>query len=123
MTKCLVREKGAPLEIISATKPGTIGQTEVAIRLKAIAINPADFKMIDQGHRATSWPLVPGLDGAGVVEATGNDVTSFTPGDRVLALFAPGDRGGSYQTLAFVQEKDVTRIPNAWSFEHASTLG
>lgn len=123
ISKCLVREKGAPLEIVSAPEPRTIGPTEVTIRLQAIAINPADFKMIDQGHRVTSWPFVPGLDGAGIVEATGNKVTTFAPGDRVIALFVPGDRGGSYQTLASVQEKDVTKIPSSWSFEDASTLG
>lgn len=123
MIKCLVREKRASLDIISATKPDNLKPSEVTIRLKAIAINPADFKMIDHGHRVTSWPFVPGLDGAGIVEAIGSDVTLYTPGDRVLALFEPGDRGGSYQTLATVQEQDVTWIPISWSFEDASTLG
>ncbi|KAK9317525.1 hypothetical protein V1524DRAFT_423220 [Lipomyces starkeyi] len=50
------------------------------IRLKAIAINPAVCKMIGQGHRVASWPLVPGLDGAGVVEAVGDNVKNFAFG-------------------------------------------
>ncbi|KAJ5175768.1 uncharacterized protein N7482_001645 [Penicillium canariense] len=79
--------------------------------------------MIDEGHRVTSWPFVPGLDGAGVVEQVGEGVLDFAAGDRVLALFTPGDRSGSYQEYAVVQEKDVAKIPARWSFEDASTLG
>lgn len=107
----------------TTTKPTILDPTEILIRLKAIAINPADCKMIDQGHRITSWPLVPGLDGAGIVEAVGTDVNDFGLGDRVLALFTPGNRGGSYQTFAVVQERTVAKIPTTWSFEDAATLG
>ncbi|KAK5993488.1 Dehydrogenase orsE [Cladobotryum mycophilum] len=121
-TKCLVWGKGSPLIATATTRPTTIEPTEVMIRIKAIAINPADCKMIDQGHRVTEWPFVPGLDGAGVVEAVGDKVNNFASGDRVTALFAPGDRGGSYQDLAVVQETRVAKIPTAWSFEDAATL-
>ena len=122
-TKYLVRGKGSPLVATTTAKPTIVEPTEVMIRLKAIAINPADCKMIDQGHRVTSWPLVPGLDGAGVVEAVGDDVKNFAFGDEVLALFAVGDRGGSYQNFAVVQEMMVAKKPKTWSFEDAATLG
>lgn len=119
----LVRQKGGSLEAILAPKPSVLQPTEVLIRVKAIAINPADHKMIDQGHRVTSWPLVPGLDGAGVVEQVGEEAGDFTVGDRVLALFTPGDRSGSYQEYAVLQGKDVAKFPAKWSMEEASTLG
>jgi len=93
------------------------------VRLKAIAINPADCKMIDQGLRITSWPLVPGMDGAGVVEAVGHDVTRVAAGDEVVAMFTPGDRGGSFQDLAVVSEMMVAKKPGTWSFEDAASLG
>ncbi|KAJ5224966.1 hypothetical protein N7468_006191 [Penicillium chermesinum] len=79
--------------------------------------------MIDQGHRFTSWPLVPGLDGAGVVDQVGAAVERFSPGDRVAALFAPGDRSASYQEFSVVKETSVAKIPDAWSFESAASLG
>jgi len=92
------------------------------IRLKAIAINPADIKMIDQGHRVTSWPLVPGLDGAGVVEAVGEHVKRFKVGDEVLASFGGGGRGASYQEVAVVKEGIGARKPEAWGWEEAASL-
>lgn len=122
-TKWLVRQKGGSLEAMIAPKPLVLQPTEVLIRVKAIAINPADYKMIDQGHRVTSWPLVPGLDGAGVIEQVGDKAGDFMDGDRVLALFTPGDSSGSYQEYAVVQGKDVAKIPATWSLEEAATLG
>jgi hypothetical protein len=121
--KYIVREKGSPLEATSATKPTGLDSKEVLIQIKAIAINPADFKMIDLGHRVTAWPLVPGLDGAGVVEGLGSSVQNLKLGERVLALFTPGDRSASYQTYSVVKENDVAKIPASWTFEQASTLG
>ncbi|KAI0128000.1 putative alcohol dehydrogenase, partial [Xylariales sp. AK1849] len=121
-TQYLVRERGGHLEATNTAKPTITQPTEVTIRLKAIAVNPADIKMIDQGHRVTSWPLVPGLDGAGVVEAIGDGVKNLAIGDEVLAMFI-GNQGGSYQRFAVVQEMMVAKKPAAWSFEDAATLG
>jgi NADPH:quinone reductase-like Zn-dependent oxidoreductase len=122
-TKYLARQKGSPLEAIMAPKPSILQPTEVLIRVKTVAINPADYKMIDQGHRVTSWPLVPGLDGAGIIEQVGDEAGDFKIGDRVLAFFTAGDRSGSYQEYAVVQGKDVAKLPAKWSLDQASTLG
>jgi NADPH:quinone reductase-like Zn-dependent oxidoreductase len=122
-TKLLLRGQGSPLEAITTAKPTITEPNEVMIRLKAIAINPADCKMIDQGQRVTSWPLVPGLDGAGVVEAVGDSVKNFAFGDEVLAMFTAGDRGCAFQNFAVVQETMVAKKPKTWSFEDAATLG
>lgn len=122
-TKYLVRELGGPLTTQVTSKPSLLGANEVLIHVKSIAVNPADYKMIDQGHRITAWPLVPGLDGAGVVDRVGEAVQRFSPGDRVTAQFVPGERGASYQTFAAVKEDSVARIPDSWSFENAASLG
>jgi len=79
--------------------------------------------MIDDGHRVASWPLVAGLDGAGVIEDIGDKVKKFAVGDEVLALFTPGDRGGSFQKFTVVQESVVVKKPPTWFFEDAATLG
>ncbi|KAJ5698033.1 hypothetical protein N7462_000038 [Penicillium macrosclerotiorum] len=122
-TKYLVTERGGALQATRATMSDTLEPNEVVIRLKAVAINPADHKMIDQGHRVAAWPLVPGHDGAGVIEKVGDQVDNFAIGDRVLALFTPGDRSASFQERAVVQERNVAKIPQEWSFEEASTMG
>lgn len=123
MLKYVARDKGRPLEAAITTKPTIRDAEEILIRLKAIAINPADFKMIDQGHRVTGWPFVPGLDGAGIVEEIGSGVKRVGLGDKVLALFTPGDRAASYQEYAVLKEANVARIPGTWTLEQASTLG
>jgi NADPH:quinone reductase-like Zn-dependent oxidoreductase len=120
-TRFLVCSKGTPLIATTADKPTINEPNEVIIRLKAIAINPADIEMIDQGARATSWPLVAGMNGSGIVEAVGDDVKNVTSGDEVLAYFTLGDRSGSYQTFAVVQDNKVAIKPANWSFEDAAT--
>ncbi|KIN05009.1 hypothetical protein OIDMADRAFT_142790 [Oidiodendron maius Zn] len=121
--KYLARGVGARLEATVSPKPTILEPTEVIIRLRAIAINPADCKMIDLGHRVTSWPRVPGLDGAGVIEDVGDRVKNFAVGDEVLAMFFPGDRNASFQSFAVVQETMLAKKPATWSFENAATLG
>src|SRR4051794_20804448 len=110
-TRILVDEKGGPLNVNTAEKPFATDPKDVVIRLKAIAINPADCKMIDQGQRVSSWPFVPGLDGSGVVEAVGDEVSTVAIRDEVLALFTAGDRSGSYQKYAVVKENMVAKKP------------
>lgn len=121
--KYLAREKGSRLVASIAARPAIIEPTDVMIRVKTVAINPADCKMIDEGHRGATWPLVPGLDGAGVVEAIGDSVKKISVGDKVVALFTTGDRAASYQELAVVQESAVAKVPAEWSLEDAATLG
>jgi NADPH:quinone reductase-like Zn-dependent oxidoreductase len=65
--------------------------------------------MIDQGHCVTSWPLIPGLDGAGVVEAIGEHVKRFKIRDEALAQSEGGNRGASYQVVVVVKEGTVAR--------------
>ena len=116
---------GARLTEQAEDLPSELGPQDLIIRLKAIAINPADVKMVDQGHRVTQWPIVPGLDGAGVVEAVGSNVSRFAIGDAVLAQFTPGpaiNGGGSYQSAAVVKEMMVAKKPATMSWEDAASI-
>ncbi|KAF2180868.1 GroES-like protein [Zopfia rhizophila CBS 207.26] len=120
--KYIVQAKGRPLEAATSPKPTKLQPSEIMIRLKAVAINPADVKMIDDGHRVASYPFVAGLDGAGIIEAVGDEVKNFNVGEEVLGWFAANDRGGSFQRFAVVDEWKVARKPESWSFEEAATL-
>ncbi|KAK3311934.1 chaperonin 10-like protein [Apodospora peruviana] len=121
-TQYIVAEKGSALTPTATAIPITTSPTDVLIRLKAIAINPADCKMIDHGHRVTSsGPVVAGLDGAGVVEAVGTGVTRFSVGDEVFAQF-PAPEVVSFQDFAVVHESMVAKKPATWSFEDAASL-
>src|ERR1700676_5456254 len=61
---------------------------EVSIRVGYSGVNPADSKT-RAGHSApvgypVTLPFVTGRDAAGVVERTGENVTEFRQGDRVI---------------------------------------
>ena len=115
--------QGQPLVTTSTDTPNDLQPHQVLIQLRAVAINPADSKMVQDGHRVTRWPFIPGLDGAGIVSAAGRDVKNFKVGDEVLAMFTPtSDTGGSYQNYAIASEMMVAPKPKQWSFAEAATL-
>lgn len=62
----------------------TVGPGQVLIRNHAVSVNPIDT-YVRSGLVAFELPdpYLPGCDAAGVVEAVGDGVESFAPGDRV----------------------------------------
>ncbi|WP_051239977.1 alcohol dehydrogenase catalytic domain-containing protein [Pontibacillus halophilus] len=57
---------------------------ELRVRMYATGLNPVDYKLVEGGHPEWSYPHVPGLDGAGIVDAVGSEVEDVHVGDRVL---------------------------------------
>jgi NADPH:quinone reductase-like Zn-dependent oxidoreductase len=65
------------------------------VRLKAATLNYRDLLTVKGGYGSRQkFPLIPGSDGAGVVESVGPGVTEFAPGDRVIGSFFEGWLGG-----------------------------
>jgi NADPH2:quinone reductase len=90
-----MREAGGPavLQLEERPRPEPIRPTEILVRLKAAGVNPVDTKIRQRGPLIPDGlPAVLGCDGAGVVEATGAEVTRFKPGDEVW--FCHGGLGG-----------------------------
>ena len=88
MRALLVREFG-PLhshKIEEVAEPA-IGPRDVLIEVRAIGLNFPDTLML-QGKYQTrpDRPFVPGRDAAGIVLATGKDVTRVKPEDVIRAL-------------------------------------
>ena len=74
-----------PYKLVSDWPIPTPGPTDVLVKVVAVALNPVDWK-IQKGPYdffAKSYPFIPGVDGAGVVEKVGAEVTNFVKGDRV----------------------------------------
>lgn len=63
---------------------------EVLVRVQAAGVCHSDLHTL-RGELRASPPLVLGHEGAGVVEAVGNDVTRIKPGDFVLVNWLPAD--------------------------------
>jgi NADPH2:quinone reductase len=88
---------------------------EVQIRVHAAGVN-----FIDVYHRSGLYknpmPFIPGVEGAGVVEAVGDGVEDFATGDRVAWCMHPG----GYAEYATVPARVVTKIPEGIRFELAA---
>lgn len=77
-------------------KPFSIEEVEVAppkaheVRIKMVAtgICRSDDHVVS-GHLACPLPMILGHEAAGIVESTGEGVTSVKPGDKVIPLFTP----------------------------------
>ena len=59
------------------------GPGEVLIEIHAAALNPSDWKIQALGILVTKFPVVLGIDSAGVVKKVGAGVTNLAVGDRV----------------------------------------
>lgn len=83
---------------------------EVQVRQTAIGLNFADIYQRRGGHgphSATPFPITPGAQGAGVVEAVGPGVTAFTAGQAVAYLHP-----GAYQVTRNVPAHRVVALPD-----------
>jgi NADPH:quinone reductase-like Zn-dependent oxidoreductase len=109
-----------------APKPG-----EVLISLRAASLNHLDL-WVRQGRPSVPKPRILGADGAGVVEALGEGVDGFEPGDRVVINpgLAHGSRiivlgehtDGTHAELVAVPAANVYRMPDGLGFEEAAAF-
>jgi len=103
------------------------GPGEVRVRMHLSGVNPTDWK---SRNGAIHMPIpdgsvqVPHLDGSGVVDAVGADVTHLKPGDRVwLWMVAFKRLEGTAQEYATVPSELVGHLPASASMELGACLG
>jgi S-(hydroxymethyl)glutathione dehydrogenase/alcohol dehydrogenase len=88
MRAAVLREPGRPVgvETVLLAPPR---RGEVRVRVVAAGVCHSDVHLADGALGAGRWPMVLGHEGAGVVEAVGEDVTDLIPGDHVAFCFVP----------------------------------
>jgi NADPH2:quinone reductase len=93
---------------------------DVLIRVHRAGLNFADL-MMRQGvyPHPKGYPLVAGLELSGVVEACGEGVTDFAPGDRVAAF---SENAGGFAAFCAVPEERLVRLPDGMSFDTAAAF-
>ena len=125
------------------------GPGEILIRLKAAGINRFDVNVRrgDIPYADVAFPHVPGVEGAGTVEAVGPAVSAFCEGDRVVPVLTVSQgvcrrpvcqcalgydnicsdfdklgltRWGTYAEFVVVNQHSVVHLPDALSFVDAS---
>ncbi len=99
---------------------------EVLITMKNAGVNPNETYVLTGTYAFYTPPLpfTPGFDGAGIVDAVGDDVTDFKPGDRVyIAGFMARKNSGTYAEKATVSVDGVQHLPDNVSFAQGAALG
>jgi NADPH:quinone reductase-like Zn-dependent oxidoreductase len=131
MKAFVLRAYGSPdqLELTDLDEP-VPGDDEVLVRVGATSINPYDWhNMRGQPYIARLMPGGLGLRGpklgilgcdvAGRVEAAGQNVTGFGPGDEVFALLP---QGGGFAEYVSVQQSLLAPSPKNLSCEQAAAV-
>jgi S-(hydroxymethyl)glutathione dehydrogenase / alcohol dehydrogenase len=88
MEAVVLREPGRPVsvETVSLEPPR---RDEVLVRVAAAGVCHSDVHLADGLLGDGRWPMVLGHEGAGIVEAVGDDVDGFTAGDHVVFSLVP----------------------------------
>lgn len=118
------------------------GPGEVLVRLRAASLNYRDLMVVSGTYNPRmKLPAVPFSDGSGEVEAVGEGVSRWKPGDRVCPIFvqrwldggasveksrtslgAGAQWDGVLREFGTFSEQSLVRVPEHLSFEEAATL-
>jgi NADPH2:quinone reductase len=94
------------------------GAGQVSLRHTAIGLN-----YIDVYHRSGLYPValpcIPGLEGVGVIDAIGPNVTALRPGDRVAYGRGPL---GAYAERRIIGEAECVHVPDNVSDDIAASV-
>jgi len=117
MSQAIVVQKHGGSEVLRLEEhdPGEPGPGSVRVRVSAIGVNFIDVYM-RTGLYPRPTPFVVGLEGAGVVEATGPATEDLAQGDRVAWSAVPG----SYAEVLIAPAERLVSVPEGISDEVAA---
>jgi NADPH:quinone reductase-like Zn-dependent oxidoreductase len=125
--KAIIQDGYGPASVLESreiSRP-TIGDRQVLIRVRAAGVNPADWAIMS-GLPYIARPVyglrkpkngIRGTDVAGTVEAVGDGVTRFKPGDDVF-----GWCEGSFADYAAAADDALALKPASLTFEQAASV-
>jgi NADPH:quinone reductase-like Zn-dependent oxidoreductase len=124
MRAVTVRQFGQSPQVEELATP-VAGPGQVLIKLAAASVNPMDAKLASGEWRPAPviFPMVLGVDGAGIIEAVGEGVTRFSPGDRVFGqLFIPpvGSSGTYADFVAVTSDAPLALVPGGLDLMRAA---
>ena len=95
------------------------GPGQILVTLEAVGVNPVDVYIHTGGYGQRPLPYTPGSDAAGTVEAVGEGVTGFQPGDRV---YTAGTITGAYAGKTLCRPAQVQPLPARLSFAQGAAI-
>lgn len=121
--KALVLDKPGTPESLYPTdleqpKPGP---GEVCVKVHAVGLNPVDYKLAASGFPGWDYPMILGVDVAGVIDSVGKGVDEWQPGDPVYYLSDLSKPGG-YSQYAIITTRTLAWLPEGLSYTDAAAL-
>src|SRR3712207_1521272 len=103
-----------------------VGPDTVLVRVHAAGVNPVDMGIRAGGLQSLyphHFPIVPGWDVSGVVEAVGPAVVTFRPGDEVFGYVRRDDvQWGTAAEFVPAPQRCLWHKPESLSFAEAGAL-
>lgn len=115
-----IHELGGP-EVLSWEEitVGDPGPGEVRLRQTAVGLNFIDVYFRTGLYKAPALPFIPGLEGAGVVEAVGAGVDTLAVGDRVAYATQPL---GAYAEARVMAADRLVKVPDSVDDQTAAAM-
>ena len=120
MKALLSKAVGGPETLEMSELPDPVaGPGQLLVAVKACSINYPDVLIIEDKYQfKPPRPFAPGSEVSGVVEAVGEGVTGWAPGDRILATTGSG---GLVEKIV-IDANRVFRLPEGRSFAEGASL-
>jgi NADPH2:quinone reductase len=115
-----VQQAGGPevLELTSLPRPSP-GAGQVLIKVEAVGLNFADILYVAGEYLVrTRYPMIPGMEFAGLVEELGEGVEGLQRGQRVAALGG----SGAFAEYAVAYARSVLAVPPQMSAAEAAAF-
>ncbi|KAF8311485.1 GroES-like protein [Clavulina sp. PMI_390] len=126
--RALVVESNGKAKIITSKAYPTISPEEVIVNIKAVTLNPTDWKHLEGIRGALAPDTSLGSDFAGDIVEVGSEAESkgFKVGDAVAGFTRGGalDKdNGSFQEYIKMRAEHVWHKPATLSYEDAASMG
>jgi NADPH:quinone reductase-like Zn-dependent oxidoreductase len=112
------------LQTVEVSKP-SVQSNQVLVKVKAVSINPMDWKIRKGEMKLMSGSKFPkniGVDFAGIIEETGSAVTNFKKGDEVFGVVKNMMKEGALAEYVAVPSSLIWKKPSLISFVQAASI-
>lgn len=121
MKKIVIHKAGDYSQLKIEEHPTPVpAENEVLIKVHFAGVNYADivvrWGLYKSAKEFVGWPVTPGFEVSGIVEATGKNVTKFKTGEKVFAV----TRFGGYTSHLIASEDLVFHLPQNLTMEQAA---
>lgn len=98
-----------------------VSANQILVKIEAIGVNPVDTYIRSGSYaRKPELPYTPGTDASGVIDDTGNVISTFQKGSRV---YLSGSLTGVYAEYALCEEHQVHKLPENITFDEGAGIG